>query len=300
MDIKQINYILAIAEEGGVTKAAKKLFITQSALDQQLIKLEKELGVQLFERSRNSFCPTEAGKIYVEYAKKIVNLKNEAYLIIQDIAEHKKSTLSIALMPERGMDMFLEIYPEFYKDFPQVTVKPRDLSVVKQIEMIQKDELDLAFLLVKNTKVPGIISQQLLEEEFILVTPKDHLLARKAAPEGQPFTVLEIEELRDLRYCLMYKESTQREVLDPMFKNADIKPNIFLETASNRANIRLVEQGMGCSIVPEMYARQSSDIACFRIKEKPTWNISVCYRNSRYQSKAARHFIGLAQDYFKK
>ncbi|MFI3225912.1 MAG: LysR family transcriptional regulator [Clostridia bacterium] len=298
MDIKQINYILAIAEEGGVTKAAKKLYITQSALDQQLIKLEKDLGVQLFVRSRNSFVPTTAGKVYVEYAKRIVSIKNEAYLKIQDIAEQKKSTLTMALAPERGMDMFLAIYPRFYHSYPQVTITPRDISVKKQIEMLQKDELDLAFLSVKDDNIPSIVSEHLSKEEFFLITPKNHPLAEKVAPYGQPHTILQAEDLKDLSYCLMYRESTQREVIDPIFKEYDIEPNIILETTSNRANISIVEKGLACSIVPKFYVKQNHNVACFRLSTRPTWNISVCYRNNRYQSKAAQYFIELAKEYF--
>ncbi|MEG2421864.1 MAG: LysR family transcriptional regulator, partial [Oscillospiraceae bacterium] len=63
MDVKQMTYILTIAEEGGITKAANKLFITQSALDQQLLKLENELGVQLFTRGRGNFPVTAAGMV---------------------------------------------------------------------------------------------------------------------------------------------------------------------------------------------------------------------------------------------
>lgn len=298
MDIKQINYILAIADEGGVTKAANKLFITQSALDQQLIKLEKDLGTQLFVRSRNSFMPTVAGKVYIEYARKMVSLKNEAYLRIHDIAEQKKTTLSMALAPERGMEMFLEIYPEFYKTYPQVTIAPRDISVKKQIEMLQNDELDLAFLSVKETKIPSIMTKLLLEEEFFLITPKNHPLAKKEAPLGQPHTILQGDDLRDLSYCLMYRESTQREVIDPIFKEYSIKPNILLETTSNRTNISIVEKGLACSIVPKFYVNQSYNVACFRIDLKPTWNINVCYKSDRYQSKASKYFIELATKYF--
>ena len=82
MDVKQMTYILTIAQEGGISKAAAKLFITQSALDQQLLKLEHELGTRLFFRSRSSFALTEAGRVYVEYARRMLELKNEAYRII--------------------------------------------------------------------------------------------------------------------------------------------------------------------------------------------------------------------------
>lgn len=102
MDVKQMTYILTIAQEGGISKAAAKLFITQSALDQQLLKLEHELGTRLFFRSRSSFALTEAGRVYVDYARRMLELKNEAYRIIHDIADRRRGTLSLAFAPERG------------------------------------------------------------------------------------------------------------------------------------------------------------------------------------------------------
>ena len=78
MDLKQIEYILKIAEEQNITHAAEKLFITQSALNQQLLKLEKELGTPLFYRSRTDWHPTPAGEIYLNAAKDILLIQSDS------------------------------------------------------------------------------------------------------------------------------------------------------------------------------------------------------------------------------
>lgn len=75
MDTRQMEYIIQISEERSITKAAEKLFITQSALNQQLQKLEKELGISLFIRTRSDWQLTPAGEIYVNTARQILNLK---------------------------------------------------------------------------------------------------------------------------------------------------------------------------------------------------------------------------------
>ena len=244
MDVKQMTYILTIAQEGGISKAAAKLFITQSALDQQLLKLEHELGTRLFFRSRSSFALTEAGRVYVEYARRMLELKNEAYRIIHDIADRRRGTLSLAFAPERGMEMFMAVYPRFYQSYPEVTVTPREISVRRQLEMLAGDELDLGF-------------------------------------------------------CLIYRSSTQREVIDPLFERAGRKPNLFLETASNRANVSMVQKGLSCSIVPAYYVQGVEDVACFRLSAHPAWTVSACYRRNRYLSKSAQYFIALAAAYFR-
>ena len=300
MDIKQMTYILTIAQEGGISKAAAKLFITQSALDQQLLKLEKELGTQLFYRSRGSFALTAAGKVYVDYAKQMVDMKNEAYRIIHDMADRQRGTLSLAFAPERGMEMFMSVYPLFYQRYPKINVIPREISVRRQLEMLQNDELDLSFISAKAQDRPGLLSTTLLTEEFVLITPQDHPLAALAAPPGEPLAVLDTEHLRDLTFCLIYRQSTQREIIDPIFERAGIKPDIFLETASNRANVSMVENGLSCSIMPYYYVKDRRSVACFRLAERPTWNVSVCCRRNRYLSKAARYFIELATEYFRR
>ena len=82
MDLRQLEYIVQIAEENNITRAAEKLYITQSALNQQLLKLEKELGVPLFHRSRTDWHPTEAGEIYLSAARKM--LQNEKEYLLPD------------------------------------------------------------------------------------------------------------------------------------------------------------------------------------------------------------------------
>lgn len=90
MDLKQLEYIVEIAKESNITHAAQNIFISQSALNQQLLKLEKELGAKLFYRTRKNWQLTEIGRIYVENAKKILNIKKETYKEIEDYLEEKK------------------------------------------------------------------------------------------------------------------------------------------------------------------------------------------------------------------
>ncbi|MDO5550185.1 MAG: LysR family transcriptional regulator, partial [Lachnospiraceae bacterium] len=75
MDLRQIENIVAIEQEQSISKAAEKLFLTQSALNQQLLKLEKELGVRLFERRKHSMIPTFAGRIYLSTAHQMLDMK---------------------------------------------------------------------------------------------------------------------------------------------------------------------------------------------------------------------------------
>ena len=142
MDTKQIEYILKIAEENNITKAAEKLFITQSALNQQLLKLEKELGTPLFHRSRTNWRLTEAGEIYIEGAKAALQIKNTTYNRIYDVVSARKGHLTIGLTPGRGLRMFTSIYPELHRSFPNLDVRPIEMRVRAQQDAIAKGEIE--------------------------------------------------------------------------------------------------------------------------------------------------------------
>ena len=302
MNTKLMEYIVKISETSSITKAAQQLFITQSALDQQLIKLEKELGVKLFNRVKNNFSLTEEGNIYVSYAKQIIDLKKEAYTIIDDIAERNAGVLHIGLTPERGIKMFVAVYPDFYHRYPGVTVVPREINVMRQLEMIRQNTLDFGFVAIpkNNVPIPGMNHISIITEDFVLAIPKVHPLASMAAPDSCPFTRIELSFFKDDSFVLMFKESTQRVLIDQLFKDAAFSPNIIFETSSNNTIISMVEAGLGCSILPRYYTRKSEKIVYFSLDGNITLELIACYKHKKYLSKAAHSFIELAAEFWKK
>ena len=97
MDLKQIEYIVKIDDEHSITRAAEKLFVTQSALNQQLLRLEKELGAPLLHRSKVDMRPTEIGQVYLDNAREILRIKQRTYNLINDMTDAKKAASPSAL-----------------------------------------------------------------------------------------------------------------------------------------------------------------------------------------------------------
>jgi DNA-binding transcriptional LysR family regulator len=93
MDLQLIRNIITIGEEKSITKAADKLFISQPALNQQLLNLEKSLGTRLFIRKRGEWTITEAGHIYIDAGKRILDIQKDAYARIADVSEEKKEQI---------------------------------------------------------------------------------------------------------------------------------------------------------------------------------------------------------------
>lgn len=296
MDLKQIEYIVKIAEENNITKAAEKLFITQSALNQQLLKLEKELGVQLFCRSRTDWHPTEAGEVYLENAREILRIKRKTYSIINDMAQTKKGRLSVGFTSGRGIAMFSAVYPDFHRIYPQIIVEPLELSVRKQQELIARGDLDIGFQTLCEKQKNNNSYLPLLNEEIVLVIPKGHPLGTLAAPEGQPLAVLDLARLKYEPFVLMYKESTIRSLVESAFQEAGFTPNVLFETANNLAIVTMIKSNLCCGLLPYYYVKKDREgMACFSLPNRLTWGLYASYRKDSYLSNAAKEFIRLAK-----
>ena len=299
MDTRQIEYILKIAEENNITHAAAKLFITQSALNQQLIKLEKELGAPLFHRSRTNWHLTEAGEVYVKNAKEMLRLKWETYQTITDLAQGKTGHLSVGFTSGRGINMFTEAYAAFCPIYPNIIVRPEEGIVRNLQRRISQGELDVAFLTLTDKDKTEDVYEHIFEEELLAALPAAHPLARTipADPCGD-FPVIDIEQLKEEAFVVMDKASTMRTLVDQIFSDAGISPKILFETGNNHTIIAMIRSRLCCGIIPSYYAAQINreEIACFKLSAHPTWEFTASYKKGSYLSRPARCFIDLVKE----
>ena len=299
MDTKQIEYILKIAEENNITKAAEKLFITQSALNQQLLKLEKELGTPLFHRSRANWRLTEAGEIYIEGAKTALQIKNTIYNKIYDVVSARKGHLTIGLTPGRGLRMFTAIYPELHRNYPNLDVRPIEMRVRAQQEAIAKGEVDVGLMTLRSIDRTIDTYYPLKKEELVLMIPAAHPLAEKAAAPGEPLATMDLTALRYEPFVLMDKSSTLRSACDTLFEKAGFVPNILFETNNTGGIAAMVQSTLCCGIIPRYYTLGLGDgVACFSLPERPAWEIAICCQKHGYLNSGAREFIRLAREYW--
>lgn len=299
MDTKVIEYMLKLAEENNITHAAEKLFITQSALNQQLLKLEKELGTPLFYRSRTDWRPTAAGEVYLNSAREMMRIKKEAYQVINDMMKNKQGTLSIGLTPGRGIAMFTAVYPGFHQKYPGIIVEPRELSVRTQHAQILSGALDLGFVTLCEKQRAGHQYDTLLTEEIMLAVPSIHPICKDTGRRREPFPALDITLLRHEPFVLMYKESTIRNLVDDIFKQAGFLPNVLFETSNNATIISMIQSNLCCGLIPYHYIReQPGGVTCFSVPSRPAWEVAACWRKNSYLSTAAKNFIAMAREYW--
>lgn len=300
MDLRQIENIIAIEQEQSISKAAQKLYITQSALNQQLLKIEKELGVPLFERKKHSMIPTYAGKIYLDAARQILDIKRKSYDWIYDIAEETAGEIAIAYTPERGAQMFSRIYPFFHSRYPKITFKTIEGRAKTMDHHIQQQDIKLAFSLYysEEDKNPQLTYLDLCSESIILALPKSHPCAALAGERSwETFPAIDIQLLKEDNWILSSKDTRIREITDRVFSQNNIKPNVLLESTSTSTIVNLVKSQIAVAFIPQSYAEPDGDMVYFTVPPIVSWMRCVIMLKNTYLTRPERYLIRLAKLY---
>ncbi len=300
MDFRHLEYFCEIAKENNVTKAAANLYVSQSAVNQYLLKLEKELGTQLFVRNHRNWKLTQAGEIYLEGCRKALLIRDDTYNAIQDLVDSRASSLTIGLTPTRGLTMFTEIFPELMRSFPGLKISPIEMSAMSQQRASIDGTIDLGFLLLAESQLDSQNYIDLGEEEIILVVPVSHPLCSTYQDSGELPTI-SLRQLKDFPFALTRQRSTFRGLCDRMFEKAGFDPEILMETSNTAHVTKITETGQCCGLIPYYYAdTENPHYRCFRLKQHPVWHLYILHREEMYLTKAEEEFIRLSRAYWKK
>lgn len=297
MDFKQLEYIIAISNEKNISCAAKKLYITQSALNQQLLKLEKEIGTQLFLRSRTNCKLTIVGNIYVQNAKRILDIKKETYDEISDYLNDYKNEISIGLLSDRGIYLFVSILDKMKKKYPKLTIIPLDLNVIEQQKMIIENNLDLGFMTLNSNQKTEDNYIKLYSEEFVLVSSKTNKFIDDL--KLNPNEKLDLLTLKNMEFVLIEKGTVTREMTDEKFKEFKINPKVLFETSYSRSIVTAIKSSNCFGILPFFYAASNLDVLnVYKMKNPICWDVAISYKKGKYLNEPAKYFIGLSKKFW--
>ncbi|MHB8658933.1 MAG: LysR family transcriptional regulator [Solirubrobacteraceae bacterium] len=293
MDLRQLRYLVALAEEGSFTRAAEREHIAQPALSQQLRRLETELGVALVERTTRRLSITEAGELLVTRARRILSDVEDAQAELQERRGIRTGHVTVGAMHTMGpVDLSLAL-ALFHERHPGVELTVREQSSEELAEMLRVDELDLAFLSVtERIESHGLGLHQLISEELVVILAMDHLLA------GRKY--IRMAQLAGERFVSYRPGSRLRELLEAAGREAGFEPSVTLESNESERIRRLVARGMGVAILPasDSVGPTTSVASATLIEPSLSRDISLAWREGRRHSPAAAEFIELARETF--
>lgn len=293
MDLRQLRYLVALAEERHFTRAAAREHIAQPALSQQIRKLETEVGLALAERTTRSVALTAAGELLVHRARRILAEVDDAQAELATLAGVKGGRLAVGALHTMGpVDLSL-LLASFHRNHPDVELTVREQSSEELAEMLRDDEIDLAFLSVtENIQSRGLELRRLVTEELVAVLPTHHPLAGR---EGVTLTELAADSFISFR-----AGSRLRELLDWAASSVGFEPRITLESNESRRIRSLVSSGLGVAILPRSDAVGAGAPVAVAHLTKPalTRDVTLASRARRRHSPAAQAFLALTHRVF--
>jgi DNA-binding transcriptional LysR family regulator len=285
--------MLKVAEEKSFSKAAQKLYIAQPSLSQNIQKLEQQLGVQLFDRSITPLRLTFAGELYIETAKKILDLKDQLSQQMEDIADFKKGRLTIGLSSFRTTYIIPMVLPLFHDRFPgiEVILLEGTSSEIESLALKGATDISIMTLPIDEALFSYV---PVLTEEILIAIPPNH-------PHFSNYkhSKINLYELRDEPFILLKQNQKLHHIAANLCKQSGFKPNIILESESIEAAHALTTAGMGITFVPDTlvhYYKVIKPPLYFSIEElMPIRQVVVGYRKGRYLSKSANEFIEITK-----
>jgi DNA-binding transcriptional LysR family regulator len=293
MEVRQLRYLVALAEHRNFTRAAAREHIAQPALSQQIRRLEQEVGLALVERTTRHVAMTEAGELLVARARRILAEIEAADAELQRLAGVQTGHVTVGAMHTMGpIDVSLAL-AVFRQRHPQVELTVREQSSGELAEMLRIDELDLAFLSVtERVESHGLALVQLVSEELVVVLPRDHGLARRRR--------VRMAELEGEEFIGYRKGARLRELLVAAGEHAGFEPRVTLESNESERIRRLVARRIGVAILPRSDAeRAGADVAIVKLTDPAlSRDITLAWREDRRHSPAAYAFLQLSRDLF--
>lgn len=298
MDLRVVNNIVTIAQESNISAAARKLNITQSALNQQLLKMEDELGTQLFERRSRTLVATYAGTLFLSNAKKMLELEKETYHVIGDIAENTRGEISIAFTPERGGEHFAACYPTFHSMYPGITFKIKEERVKNMAEHLADGTVDLAHLAIRRPN-PAFDYDWIDSEKVVLAVPRSNpMLDQISSLKTGRFRLMDPKLLADQPIILSSRETLIRDIVDEIYEKAGLVPRTLFETSSSRTILAMVQSGLAIGFLPQSYAHESDTVEFLDAGAEYEWMLTVAHRHGYFLSQAERDFIRIYKNVY--
>lgn len=243
MNFNQLKYAIKLAELGNFTLAAENLYITQPTLSQQIKLLEEELGVELFNRKKRKVELTEAGTDFIYHARKIINELGQLNISIGNYSNLTKGELRIGLFWTFGYLNIADYINQFTQQYPLITIKVIIDGSVKLLELMDKKELDVVFIVGSNealSNYPSFSFTQIADSEMAIVVHKQHPLATKK--------IITAKDLHHEKLLMVSKYSN----IYPRFKHAldeeHSEPIIIGESSQTDISIQAASSGLCAAI----------------------------------------------------
>jgi DNA-binding transcriptional LysR family regulator len=286
LDFGQIEAFVQVSTHSSFSRAAEALHLTQPSITARIQALERELGEELFERGGRGVGLTDAGHVFLPYVEHILQQLQEGRDAVEEVRNVQLGSLRLGSAITISTYVLPTILNRFCTDYPLVDVVIRTGRSEQVLNMLLADEVQVGLL--RTLSHPDTESIPLYDDEIVLVAHPDHAFSASGKAT--------IAEVASEPIVLFDRGSSYYGLIHDLFRKANVIPNVAMELDSLEATKRMVEEGLGVALVPEVTIRREletgslvqvglSDVEPIRRR------IALQYRRNRKRSRAVQAFI---------
>lgn len=288
MTLRHMKIMVAVYQQGSVTKAAETLHLSQPAVSLALRELEEYYGVKLYAHVGRRISPTECGKAFYGYAVHIVSLMGELETHIRNW--DRVGTVRIGSTITIGTYLLPGLIRQYQQEFPELRTEVRVCKALQVEQMILNNQLDLGVI---ETQPEHMELQAIpfLHDELQAVVSPELPLAKQAA--------VTIEELAAYPFLMREPGSAGRKELDACLALHQLRIRPAWESASNQALLKAVAEGLGVAVLPKQLVQSdaaSGSVVMLPFREPMTRTLNIVYHPQKYLSESMRRFIDLCKE----
>ena len=289
--MKQFRYVLVLSTEGSVSAAAATLGISQPSLSQYLKKIEKEVNATLFDRSGSELRLTDAGRVYIDAGKRILDIEHQMEGRIADINDYKSGSLTVGISPHRAVHLMPRVLLRFAKLYPGIHVVVDERSGKELLEASEHGEFDLCVTTAPvNEKLFNVV--RIMDEEVVLAVPADMALDAVQTP-GRKYPAVDIRVIDGARMITLSDTQIMQRMLSDACDAYDLHYRVAADCRSIEAQLAMVRAGLGMALVPSGIDRSNREGVryCSIVQPLPLRDIVVIYRKAQYVTSAMKDMI---------
>ena len=292
VNARQLQYVIELSQVRSFSAVAEKLNISQPALSKQILSLEKELGVKLFDRSENPLQLTPAGEDFVRQAQELLYKEDQLKRSMEQFRSGEAGRLTIGISPFRSMYLLSDMVKKVREKYPGVQITLCEASSDQLRKEAAEGKYDFA---VVNLPVDETVLEVTpIEADTLVLAVPDVLLG--ALSDYQPGKKLDLKNCGDLPFVVVSKNQEMRQLFDHLCTRAQIQPPIAVEVVGVATSWEMVRAGAGAALVPLQFVKNKNTegVSLLRIKEGvSTRQPVVVTRYGQYQTEYARYAMAV-------
>lgn len=304
MNTRQIKYVITLADLGSFSVAAEALNISQPSLSQYIKKIETEIGMPLFERSNGNVKTTDAGKVYVETGRKILNLEKNMHNVLADISNNKSGSITVGTTPFRSVTIMPDVTKKFKDKYSGIEIVIREMPTHELLEAAERGEFDLcvtALPVNENIFEYDVV----MDEEIVLAVKKDCKLDRflkenATVSKDRIHSMIDITLLKGKEFVMVPDNQTMQKELNKLILKYDLDLKTAAVVKRLESQIEMVAAGVGSAIVPagiKKSKRFFSNISCYSFSQEIIKrSLAVAYKKDKYLSKPMNDLIKILKE----